>query len=328
MHKLAKPGDPRGVSVDTDGVFYGGVRLVDRDARGWFAVIDLQRLAGSAPIDFIGRMSGLQAVAAALNEGNQCLAHILAVHLRLPELDAELVQRITKFDAAELRLPRGVPDGGEWTEDDDAAISPVGYKPSAKTRVDFETDLRYAPKALRDSIAAYEQAKDHQRSDADYGVVNPRTGAMGLYQFLDSTLIGNGLKTQLGPNGWGDTAFATAFGIKTDREFLGNHDAQDAAMAQMIKGLLPEMLPVYAKYGERTYIGIEGHPITVTKAGIVAAMHREGGKNVRAYFAKFHAKSTVQLRNTGFIPNDPKESAMFAAIEQRLREAQGLLYNQ
>jgi len=93
---LSPTGDPHGLSCDEDGVFLGGIplmeRVFDRSDRGHLAprpADDLSREFGllyGMPVDMAGKRNGLSAVANALNRGDLALAKIASVQMRLPDL--------------------------------------------------------------------------------------------------------------------------------------------------------------------------------------------------------------------------------------------------
>jgi hypothetical protein len=83
--------DNLGLACTDEGLLLGGTSLIEQ-REGRFVVRDrdeIERLlrCGHRYIGEADRlMPGLAAVARALNAGDQCLAHIAAVHLKLPDL--------------------------------------------------------------------------------------------------------------------------------------------------------------------------------------------------------------------------------------------------
>lgn len=93
--RLSEPGeDNLGPAIASDGLVLSRTPLLNRCGAS-FAVRDcqeLQRLLSCAyrkEVTVERLMSGLAAVASALNANDQCLARIAAVHLRLPDLPGE-----------------------------------------------------------------------------------------------------------------------------------------------------------------------------------------------------------------------------------------------
>ncbi|MGC1776663.1 MAG: hypothetical protein WBB34_01865 [Xanthobacteraceae bacterium] len=90
--RLSEPGDDNlGLARDENGLVLGRTRLIER-RNGSFVVRDegeIESLLGHAyrralPLQRL--MAGLTNVAKALNANDLCLAHIAAVHLRIPDL--------------------------------------------------------------------------------------------------------------------------------------------------------------------------------------------------------------------------------------------------
>jgi hypothetical protein len=113
FYRLGKH-EGQGLYCSKDGLTYGGLPLVAKAAQGRFETCVPDGFFKQALAD---RAGGLRAVANALNKSDYALAAIAAVHLRLPMLDADQAQRIAKWDfnAAQPRVPKGNPAGGQWT---------------------------------------------------------------------------------------------------------------------------------------------------------------------------------------------------------------------
>ena len=100
-------------------------------------------------LDLAERTSQLQGIARALTENRMADALIGAVYLRLPELSEDSVARLAtlaKYSLNQLRVPKGNPDGGQWTREGGAAASanPLLTPASARTRVaDLERDREF-----------------------------------------------------------------------------------------------------------------------------------------------------------------------------------------
>jgi len=124
-HRLASGRDDRGVHCALDGLFVGSVPLLDSEPAGAgkrrftprpLAALnrDLERCYG-LPVDAVAKMSGIAAVANALNEGDPARACIAAVFLRLPEIPERSPQALMKCatELAETGLLKASPDDPE-----------------------------------------------------------------------------------------------------------------------------------------------------------------------------------------------------------------------
>jgi len=134
-------------------------------------------------------------------------------------------------------------------------------------------------------------------------------------------------RTMLREAGWVNrrrewTDKARKHGITSDRKFLETPEAQEAAWA--------DVLPLYeheadnrgffdrVDRGEKI-AGLKGE-ITVTEAGIIAAMHRRGGPDVAKYFAEAD-RAKREKRGIRY-----DSDGVFTQIETRLREFQNVPY--
>jgi len=173
---------------------------------------------------------------------------------------------------------------------------------------------------LRDYIANAEAPGADQMSDYGYTKKGDDADkpALGRYQIQESNLIGLGLKSAAGPNGWGASEFANKYGIKTDDDFLTNEAAQEAAMTAYMTDLNEKVNELYAKYGGKTFTGVSGQQIIVTRAGLLAALHRTKPSDVDDYFNAFQAGDTNG--------QGQKMTEHRRWVEKRLREAQSIPY--
>ncbi len=119
MWRLSKAGpDNLGLACTNDGLLLGGTPLVER-RDGRFVVRDrdeIERLLrrGHRYMSEADRlMPGLAAVARALNAGDQCLARIAAVHLKLPDLPNQAARDAIEAEDSLIKYTR---DGGslDW----------------------------------------------------------------------------------------------------------------------------------------------------------------------------------------------------------------------
>ncbi len=122
--------DARGVVCDGEGVMLGAAPLIVPlpDATGrrryrvarpeWVADVLATAYGSGFDVALARRFAQLDGIAKALGEGRLAEAAIRAVHLQLPELTAEGAARLAllrKYSPDQPRVPKGNPDGGQWT---------------------------------------------------------------------------------------------------------------------------------------------------------------------------------------------------------------------
>jgi hypothetical protein len=104
--------DNLGLACTDEGLLLGGTSLIEQ-REGRFVVRDrdeIERLlrCGHRYIGEADRlMPGLAAVARALNAGDQCLAHIAAVHLKLPDLPNRAAREAMEAEDSLIKYARG-----------------------------------------------------------------------------------------------------------------------------------------------------------------------------------------------------------------------------
>jgi hypothetical protein len=142
-----------------------------------------------------------------------------------------------------------------------------------------------------------------------YGVRNRRSGALGRYQMLPIALRDIGWRNDGG--GW--TSRARAAGVRSDAEFLTSPAAQEAAMADYLNRAEQQLQAngALSRAGQ-ALSALDGRPIHLTEAGLVAAAHRRGAGAVAGWIR--HRAETPQA------PLSPSQKAMFNSIEVRLRD--------
>lgn len=170
--------------------------------------------------------------------------------------------------------------------------------------------------AFRARIARAESGAT--RPGEGYGARNAASGALGRYQLTPQALRDLGWKDTAG--GW--TALAARHGVGSDEGFLSNAAAQEAAMGAYLRraeALLHRNGSLARSGG--AVPGLDGSPVPLTEAGLVAAAHRRGAGSVARYLAH---------RNTATSADAPPLSASdrraFAAVERRLRDFAALPY--
>ncbi len=158
--------------------------------------------------------------------------------------------------------------------------------------------------AFRARIAAAERSAEH--AGHGYAQVNPRSGALGRYQFLPSTLMDLGWKDASG-------AWTARAGIRSDAEFLANPAAQEAAFTAFLRRTETQLERngTLARQGG-TLRGLDGQDVPLTEAGLMAAAHRRG--------AGMLARWLQHRTETPDAPLRPAQRRAFEAVERRLRD--------
>ncbi len=166
---------------------------------------------------------------------------------------------------------------------------------------------------FRQRIAEAERSAEH--AQGGYGLRNPRSGALGRYQMLPSTLQDLGWRNSAGS--WTD--LAARHGVRSEADFLGNHGAQETAMSMFLRRVETQLERngAAARQGA-TLRGIGGQEIQLTEAGLVAAAHRRGSGMVARWIA--HRSDTPDA------PLSAGQRAAFAQVERRLADFAALAY--
>lgn len=159
---------------------------------------------------------------------------------------------------------------------------------------------------FRQRIAEAERSAEH--AEDGYGLRNPISGALGRYQFVPVALRDIGWTDAEGR--WTD--IAAAQGVTDDAGFLASPAAQEAALSAFLarQEVILDRLGTLGAAGS-TVAGLDGAPIPITEAGLVAAAHRRGPGMLARYIA--HRTETPDA------PVPPAQRAAFASIEARLR---------
>jgi len=159
---------------------------------------------------------------------------------------------------------------------------------------------------FRQRIAQAERSAE--QAQHGYGLRNPRSGALGRYQFLPNTLLDIGWKDARG--GW--TATAQRAGVTSDAEFLASPSAQEAAFSAYLRRTetLIDRNGALGQQG-RVLRGLHGEDVALTESGMVAAAHRRGAGTLARYIA--------HRTNTPDAPLSRRDRSAFLAVETRLR---------
>jgi hypothetical protein len=114
---------------------------------------------------------------------------------------------------------------------------------------------------------------------------------------------------------WTDKA---AFGVKTDMDFLNRPEAQEAAMTDVLRDYDQQLSAKGLDQNiGKEYAGLDGSKVLVTRAGLIAAGHRDG---MTATFRYLHR------RITGTKPKSEYDRKLDLRTEQRIRQFSGVPY--
>ena len=163
--------DNLGLAITADGLFLGRTPIVEL-CEQHFVVRDraeIERLLGGAyqvelPIDPL--MHGFATVAAALNANDRCLAHIAAVHLRIPDLaDQAARENMEREDiriksagrsafAHQLEIHKASPDDPEhpgWPAGTEGGLGGK-FRPKTESEIADEAKSRIRRLAMRRAL--------------------------------------------------------------------------------------------------------------------------------------------------------------------------------
>ena len=330
MYKLAdRRAAVGGIYCGAHGVWLGPAQLIRRNGDGRYqvrAVAEIEALlaaAYAAPPEAGGCIAGLQRIAKHLADSNVALAMIAAVQLRFGEIAEERIERLARADTllkANFNPDEPRDDHGRWTDatevDPDRAESEgssggdlvptsAGGNGPAVTRA-----WEQFPNAdFRDRLAEAEHTATGK--DLGYGEMLDRTDpqdrrhlAFGRYQLTPAALQAVGLMDRSGD-------WTGKYGIHSAAQFLADPEAQEQALTDYLDDLQRQLQATgaFSHIGE-TIGGIKAR-FPVTRAGIIAAAHREGAPATRDYLNRI-AKHRYTSKGLVLSKRD-------LAIETRLR---------
>lgn len=199
------------------------------------------------------------------------------------------------------RAPRGVPEGGQWT--DSGTFLPV----QAQGRWRDPWPRSPIPATFRNQLHLLESRGGPNQG---YGARHAVSGALGRYQLTPAAQIEAGLRNA--DRTWNEN---NAFGVRNEQEFLNNPRAQEEALA----AYLTEIERQLRRNGSTSLIGqpiagLRGR-ITLSLSGLVAAGHRHGARGVRDYLA--HQREHGWRSNFDRLPAGTART--YREIESRLR---------
>ncbi len=269
-------------------------------------------LAAAYPVspDATGCVAGLRRAASYLSEGNLPLAMIAAVQLRLGEIPEEWIERLARTDTL---LKAGFNPGeprdaqGRWTEETGNNFIFIldelgdGHEGSAGSsgRNPIPTSAggsgpavaraweHYPNADFRNRLAIAEQTAGNE--NFGYGTVLDRTDshgqrhiALGRYQLTPPGLQAAGMTDDNG-------RWSGKYGIHSRAEFLADPEAQEKALTDYLNDNIRQLRAngAFAHIGE-TIDGVKAR-FPVTRAGIIAAAHRQGAPATSSYLNKIKA---------------------------------------
>ena len=133
---------------------------------------------------------------------------------------------------------------------------------------------RFPNPDFRNKLAIAEQSAN--KPNFGYGDVNPQSHALGRYQMTADALRAAGMIDAAG--NW-----TGRYGVHSEAQFLASLEAQEKALTDYLNNIVRQL----RANGSFDYLGtvIKGRvaTFTVTRAGLIAAGHREGAAETREY---------------------------------------------
>jgi hypothetical protein len=266
-------------------------------------------------------MPGLRLVAEALQEGNLARAGIAVGHLQLGALDDDRLERLARtdsllkrnFDPNQPRVPAGNPDGGQWTGagGGEGGTEAAGDSEAGSGASDEPGDSggrvweRYPNAEFRNQLAIAENSA-HKPNFGHEDVLDHGGNryALGRYQMRFVGLQAAGMIDAAG--NW-----TGKYGIYSRKQLLANPVAQEQALTDLLNDTERQL----RINGSMRYVGseIEGQRarFTITRAGLVAAAHREGAGATHAYLST--------AASYGFVTRGRQLNRAGLSVETRLR---------
>jgi hypothetical protein len=201
--------------------------------------------------------------------------------------------------------------GGHWARGDAGAITPIRADgPSAGSPSHAARAwVSQSNAAFRNRLAIAEGNVD--KPNFGYGEVNEKAEALGRYQMRPNGLHAAGM---IDANG----NWTGKYGIHSRAEFLADPEVQEKALTDYLQDTERQL----KANGSFNFIGksVDGlvSRFTVTRAGLIAAGHREGPTATRRYLAT--------LAGNGFISRGLDLTRQQRAIETRLRTFSDAVY--
>jgi Phage portal protein len=241
------------------------------------------------------------------------------VPLDVPHLTRTLSMHLAKdgFDPDQPRVPAGAPDGGQWTGEGgegqgDAASDgsngtgpPLHDYPESQDAEEGRVWERFPNPEFRNRLAIAEQTADKP----DFGYTEAHYGPNGQIALGRYQMTRNGLNAAGMIDAHGD--WTGKYGIQSAEQFLANPAAQEKALSDFLSDTERQL----RTNGSFDYLGkrIDGRvaTFTVTRAGLIAAGHREGARETCGYLQSF--------QNSGFSSTRANLTREDLRVETRLR---------
>jgi hypothetical protein len=333
---MFRPGNrgSEGLCCDARGVALGPIALVEAaeaNGRRVYRVRPAEEIACAlavaydpfSPDDLARRLSGLDVAARALEAGDMAKAAVATVLLKLPPLSAEALGKLARDPTLKKHNPYHKPvhspdgTGGQFTDADGAAGATVTPVATANRET---TDAKAHPwktrrnQKFRNFIADEEKSREHRPETDGYDEIGKNGDALGRYQLQKSQALKD--------IGWVDskgrwTAEAAKHGVTSDRDFLNNRGAQEAAFDLVLPRLEAQARSKFITITEsdgstqhvslwdlaqqgRSYTDRDGKTVRITPAGVMGAIHREGGGATRNFFSRVTRDGWTTKDRPGF----------------------------
>jgi hypothetical protein len=313
MFKLAASrGSRQGVYCGREGLYLGPTALIElRDGRFCLRAEDeITRLLVAAydpAPDGAGVFAKMREVAVALEEEDLSRAMIAALQLGLGEISDESIARLIRADSLlkhnfNLLQPRN--RLGRWTGDGSDGVLPArtGDPPPRRPASGGRAWERFPNAEFRNRLALAEG--DSGQPNFGYGKVRQSTDALGRYQMTPEARRAAGM---IDANG----NWTGKYGIHSRIQFLADHAVQEQALTDYLRDTERQL----RANGSFEFIGrdVDGlrSRFTITRAGLVAAAHREGARETRNYLER--------IRDNGFSSRGLQLNDHELAVETRLR---------
>jgi hypothetical protein len=174
---------------------------------------------------------------------------------------------------------------------------------------------RHSNAEFRHAIAQAERSAEHRNHGyRQYNDAGGGRGAFARYQLRMGVLIDAGWMDRLGR--W--TEKAASFGVTNDMDFLDRPEAQERAMTDALRVYDRQARALALdKYVGQEITVTDGSAVLITRAGIIAAEHREGVGALSDY---------LRRRITGKRAPDEQTRKQDLNVQKRLREFASIPY--
>lgn len=285
-----------GVYCGDDGLYLGPVALIERDDSGdyWLrSEAEIEALLGAAyetPPDLERCVAGLRDIVGHFHDRNVSLAQIAALQLQFADVQEDRLARLARTDEllkANFNPAQPRDANGRWTADSNAGTAVPARSRQQSPRTNPRTWERFPNPDFRNRLAVAERTAGHPHFG--YREVLDRTDstghrhiALGRYQITPAGLQAAGMMDKHG-------SWTGKYGIHSRAQFLGSPEAQEKALSDFL-GVTERQLRAAGAF-EHIGESIDGirDRFTITRAGLIAAGHREGATATRAYLRRVAA---------------------------------------